>query len=189
MRSPLLIAAFIVSLAAGCGDEPMSPTEGRVANSDTSRTLDTLLFLVTVRAQDDIEPSYFASTHVRAVEFEIDGVDWGAFAPTAGQDAGDESGAWAFTNEPDPAVVVARIGTGSMDAKVLETVGDWVSELQRRLRPGDHVARIIRIRLENGDGEVVTVEPNTLIPFTVAPGESSAWIADLVLTPTTEAEK
>ena len=65
-----------------------------------------------------------------------------------------------------------------------------MGELQRRLRPGDHVARILRVQLENGDGETVTIEPNTFLPFTVAPGEASAWIADLVLTaPLMEAAK
>ena len=181
MHCSYLLAVLTVAFTAACGTEEVSPTEGRVQNSNSSRALDTLLFLLTVKAENDELP-YVASMHVMAVEFEIDGIEWGTFAPTIDQDADGPSSGWAFTNEPDPAFIVARVGSGTAGAKALETVGDWVGELQRRLRPGDHVARIIRVQLDNGEGEIVTIEPNILLPFNVAPGEASAWIADLVVT-------
>ena len=187
MPKRILLSAFAVVLMSACGTADLSPTDGRVESAGPARVLDTLLLLVSVETDGSEDQEYFESLHVTAVKLEIDGVEWGTFAPKVHEGDATPSPQWAFTNEPDPALVVARLGAGDAAPRALRTVGDWVSELQRRLRVGDHVARIIRADLRNGDGEELSIEPGTLVPFSVAPGESSAWIADLVLTaPTLE---
>ena len=118
------------------------------------------------------------------LDLAVNDETWGLFAPPEVTDTDDpevDVEGWWLSQSESQAMVVATLGleAGSA-ADELEQVADWVALLHRRLAPGGHVAEVKQLQLSNADDTTATVSARMLQPFTIAPGDSTAFVGEVV---------
>jgi hypothetical protein len=188
MRTSVTAGIAALSLACGCGDGGGDSSLAVVDTEDGRSTVDTLVLLVAARttpADADGSAEFLASHHVRRVRIAVDNEEWGLFGtdePVAESDV-----EWIAGDQPSQALVVAELGTEieyTQETGVgarRDTIAEWVSLLERHLYPGGHVAELLQVDLESSLGDVVTLEPGTLVPFEIDDGDGVGYLGELVV--------
>lgn len=157
-----------------------------IVTVDEEDTADTVLLLLSARAEQTDPAQYLDAGHLEAVELRVNGNAWGRF-PIAetfiNEDADDTLGPWRVSTQPTQALVVATLGQGlpSSTSSSPETAGDWLDILSLQLAPGDHVAELVDVLALDDDGEQQTFSIRRALPFTVMPGFRSAFIGEIEL--------
>ncbi|MBI5531178.1 MAG: hypothetical protein HY898_00580 [Deltaproteobacteria bacterium] len=187
MRCGAWFAALAVAAGMiGCGSEDSTTANDVVQSVDGRSAVDTLIgvFVVKGKSSDPlVDASYVDYRQISRVKLQVDGEPWGTFSFDGGElaAAGSQDG-WVLHSTRSEALLVATLGTeGERTDDPLDSVEEWVALLHKHLAPGGHVALVEDVVLKKTDGTFVTAQPRLLVPFTIAQGDRSALLGDVVV--------
>ena len=186
----LALGLSLAALLGGCSMDDSASTGDAVISVPAHRQAETLLLTLELRVPAGL-PGPLAEhpdapldpAHVVAVALEVDGAPWGRFAVEPAAAMVDPVAGWRLLDAPRSLLLVAHLTDDlALREQPPEDVAAWLTVLERTLAPGDHVARVAEVILQDADGARVALSFSDWLPFHVARGDASAHVGALTLT-------